>query len=107
MLTRKDKEKYRASREWRNFRDQMKERQKVCALCGAPLKGRWNLHHIHNCTTIEEYMSHNPNDFLCMCNECHKFGHWIARKKSNSKWIVKIKQCFKAINFGDDWIKFY
>lgn len=105
-MNRREKEKYRQSREWKCFRNEMKERQKVCQLCGSPLHSRWNLHHTHDCKTIEEYKSHNPNDFLCLCGECHKFGHWIARKKSSSKWITKMKQILKAINFGDDWIKF-
>lgn len=105
-MTRIDKQKYRATREWKEFREEMKQRQKYCALCGSPLHGTWNLHHVHDCQTIEEYSSKNPSDFLCMCNECHKYGHWIARKKSDSKYIIKIKQILKSIGFGDDWIKF-
>ena len=105
-MTGLDRQKYRTSNEWRSFREQMKQQQKVCKFCGAPLKGRWNLHHIHNCKTMEEYMSHNSNDFLCLCNQCHTTLHWIARKKSKSKFFIKMKQIAKSIGFGDDWIKF-
>lgn len=102
----KERALYRATAEWRDFRESMKQKQKYCALCGAPLKGRWNLHHKHDCKTIEEYESKNPDDFLCLCGECHQCLHWISRKKSTSKWAVKMKQVAKAIDFGD-WVKFY
>ena len=106
-INRIDKQHYRASKEWKEFREQMKQRQKCCALCGAPLRGRWNLHHVKNCLTLEEYTSKNKNDFLCLCNQCHSFAHWAARKKSTSKFFIKIKQLLKSICFGDDWIKFF
>lgn len=102
----KARAKYRATKEWKDFRAEMRQKQKLCALCHAPLKGRWNLHHVHNCKTIEEYESHNPNDFLCMCSECHKYCHWIGRKKSTSKWVIAMKRTIEAIGFGSDWIKY-
>jgi len=105
-MTGKDKAKYRATAEWKKFREQMKQNQKICQLCHAPLKGRWNLHHVHHCKTIEEYESKNPNDFLCMCNECHKYCHWIGRKKSTSTWVIAMKRNIEAIGFGSDWIKY-
>src|SRR5574344_2108653 len=104
-INRIEKQHYRASKEWKEFREQMKQRQKVCQLCGAPLHGRWNLHHCIDCKTIEEYKSKTTSEFLCLCSECHKYCHWIARKKSTSKYIIKIKQILKAIHFGDSWIK--
>src|SRR5574344_999266 len=84
MLTRKDKEKYRASKEWKEFREQMKKRQKCCALCGVPLRGKWNLHHVKNCLTLEEYTSKNKNDFLCLCNQWPKLTLIISRPKNKN-----------------------
>src|SRR5574344_990453 len=100
-INRVEKQHYRNSKSWKEFREQMKKRQKCCALCGVPLHGHWNLHHVKNCLTLEEYTSKKPSEFLCLCSECHKYGHWIARKSCEIKIFIlrKIKSLHCRLYF--------
>lgn len=100
-----DKQKFRHSREWQNFRQYMLSKYPVCAFCGNS-KSTKTVHHIKECLTKAEYENLDETRFIVLCSNCHRTMHTYANKKALSEPIIQLKIILQKIGFGDDWIKF-
>lgn len=88
MLNSKDKAKFRATLEWKNFRKKMllanrnemgrdgKPAGYHCVLCGSRKKSAraLDLHHIEP----ENYDNLDPSKFALLDTKCHEFVEWMA-----------------------------
>jgi len=95
---------FRRTQKWKNFRKMMLQKYPCCKFCDSK-KATRTVHHIYDCATQEEYEDLKENRFIVLCSQCHNYLHWIGRKKSSSKAVLKIKKIAQSIGFGNDWIK--
>jgi 5-methylcytosine-specific restriction endonuclease McrA len=100
----KDKQKFRQSRQWQNFRKYMLEKYPACAFCGNS-KSTKTVHHTKLCETKEEYENLEETRFIVLCSNCHRTMHTYANKKALAEPILQLKRILQSIGFGDDWIK--
>lgn len=83
--TQAEKRKFRASREWKEFRDKMREKQKVDPVTGQKLTRMANLH--HKCLDEEKYEDISDEDNFVFVNHLtHKVIHFFFSKSNPSQW---------------------
>jgi hypothetical protein len=96
--------KYYKTKHWKKIRSDFAFGENACCeICGAkrwgvykrgPKKGKRkpkqehhiHLHHKHYETLFEE----NRNDFMLLCDSCHKFGHMLEKLKNKNKFYKDI-----------------
>lgn len=88
-ITEQEKIEFRNSEEWRNFRNQVAERQQYKDyITGMPLIDNWNCHHC--CMINSEYKNLNFQNFIAVNKDTHKKIHelfkpgWQSNVDSNS-----------------------
>lgn len=69
------KEEFRKTKEWLDFRDDMKDIQKTDQLTLKPLRKGWNLHHCDP----KNYEDLDPIKFECVNKTSHRIIHEIYR----------------------------
>lgn len=79
--------KVRASKEWKEFRNLMKNSQRFDAITGKPLYAGWNLHHL--CLKDEEYANLEPDNFVCLNRKSHEMIHFLYGKNGKG-WRQKL-----------------
>lgn len=86
MKGNKDKEAFRRSKEWKDFRKRLLlERGTYCACCGKKTKFL-DLHHMDE----EHYTDLDPDKFVFVCKLCHKCISALEQiKPENRKKIRK------------------
>ena len=89
----KDKNEYRRSKEWKDFRKRLiQERGTYCECCGKKTK-LLDCHHADG----EHYNDLNPSKFFLLCKLCHKCV--------SSLEIIKRDNWYKIRK--SDWVNFY
>lgn len=74
----KAKAKFRATKEWKQFRDLMfKEFDGKDAITGRPLRKGWQLHHLD--LDPDNYRILNPNHFIPLNKKTHDVVHFLFR----------------------------
>lgn len=84
----KQKSKFRRSKQWAEFREEMKAYQdgKDYITQGRLPKG-WNLHHAN--LNPEAYEKLNTTDFFCLGGQCHDFIHWLYRYYRKDRSVIE------------------
>ena len=74
----KAKAKFRATKEWKVFRELMfKEFDGKDAITGRPLRKGWQLHHLD--LNPDNYRVLNPNNFIPLNKKTHDIVHFLFR----------------------------
>lgn len=73
----KHKQEFRKSAKWKKFRAYMKNKYKVDAITGKPLRAGWQLHHLD--MRDEHYEDLKEENFICLNRNSHKIIHEIFR----------------------------
>ena len=87
-ITQKEKTKFRATKEWRDFRKQLKEKQKVDPLSLKSLTKTCNCHHRDLDATHYTDIS-NEEHFVMVNNYSHKCLHYLYNIYKNDKDVIK------------------
>ena len=88
-----DKKKFRAKKEWKEFRlVLMEERGCSCELCGTTYKGTRKrgiqAHHLFP----DQYTNLDPSKFVLLCSSCHDLVERISRKILSGNTILRNKE---------------
>lgn len=92
------KTKFRASKKWKDFRDRMREKQKVDPVTGAKLTRCANLH--HKVLTDEEsvYTDISDEDNFVFVNQMtHKVIHFLFSKSKPGEWRSRIARLVEIL----------
>jgi len=73
---------WRNSREYRIWRATVIRRDKVCQICGS-IKKR-HAHHLDHATYFPE-KRFDPENGICLCDECHKIFHTSFKRSYRQK----------------------
>lgn len=74
----KEKSKFRRSKEWKAFREQLiRDRGSACEICGIPKKTGLNVHHHDE----SDYDNLDPTKFSILCKCCHETIERFLRRK--------------------------
>lgn len=85
------KRKFRASKEWKDFRKYMMNKQKVDPVTGNKLTKMFNLHHLDLDENHYEDIS-NENNFVCLGYKTHELVHFLFSKTKPKQWRERIKR---------------
>lgn len=91
MNNQKAKQKFRASKEWKNFRDRKRHEQKVDPVTGAKLTRMSNLHHKDLDESHYEDIS-NEDNFVFLNQMTHKVVHWFFSKSHPKQWRERLER---------------
>lgn len=71
---------FRGRKVWKDFCEQFRDEKKnECAVCGKKLtKVIGNVHHLHSCPTMADYMNLDKSRYMLLCTNCHEWCHAIA-----------------------------
>lgn len=86
----KAKNKFRATKKWKDFRDKKRKEQKVDPITGAKLTRMANLHHCDLDESHYEDIS-NEDNFVFLNQMSHKVVHFFFLKSKPSEWRNRIK----------------
>lgn len=85
------KQKFRNSRKWKEFRQRIKDKQKVDPITGQKLTKCFNLHHMILTDNVEEYTDiSNEDNFVGLNNYSHKTVHYICTRKDWRKRLLNL-----------------
>lgn len=73
----KEKEKFRRTSLWKNFRKSMKRLNKVDFITNKPLLTGFQVHHLDE--SLVNYKKLAPSRFVTLNRNSHSFIHWIER----------------------------
>ena len=87
----KEKTKFRASKEWKAFRDKKRKEQVKDPVTGAKLTRMANLHHLDLDESHYEDIS-NEDNFIFLNQYTHKVVHWLFSKANPKQWRERIER---------------
>ena len=102
-MNQKEKQKFRASKKWRDFRDKKRKEQKVDPITGAKLSRLANLHHLDLNEEHYEDLS-DESHFVFLNQAMHKTVHALFLKSKPREWrkrvlaLIKILKQMERIN---------
>lgn len=97
------KRKFRGSKEWKEFRQYMRSKQKVDPITGAKLTAMANLHHLDLNDEHYEDLS-DETHFVFLNQAMHKVVHALFLKSDPKAWrkrvlnLIRILKQMEAIN---------
>lgn len=95
MKGNRDKEAFRRTTRWRNFRKQLiEERGQICQCCGKKTK-LLQLHHADN--SVENYQNLEPTKFYLLCALCHKCVSALEQIKPENWYKIR----------SENWVNLY
>ena len=96
MNNQKAKNKFRASKKWKDFRDKKRKEQKVDPVTGSKLTRMANLHHLDLNEANYEDLS-NEDNFIFLNQATHKVVHYFFLKSKPTEWRSRIKEITKIL----------
>ena len=91
MNNQKRKTKFRASKEWKDFRHKIREKQQVDPVTGARLTRQANLHHLDLDEDHYEDLS-DESHFVFLNHATHKVIHYFFLKSKPKEWRKRIER---------------
>lgn len=88
----KMKTKFRSSKEWKEFRQKMKNKQRLDALTNQPLRSNFSLHHMLLDPSKYQDLSVEDN-FLCLNRNSHQFLHFaysVAKRIGKTRFLNNV-----------------
>ena len=101
MMNQKDKNKFRRSKKWTDFRKKLRKERKVDALTGKALTPRANLHHMD---LDEDHYTNltNEDNFLFLNTQSHEIIHFFYGHGKNRKdWRALIAKLVELLELHD------
>lgn len=92
----KAKQKFRASKKWRDFRDKKRKEQMVDPITGAKLSRLANLHHLDLNEEHYEDIS-DESHFIFLNQMMHKVVHALFLKSKPREWRKRILALIKIL----------
>lgn len=92
----KEKTKFRASKQWKNFREKKRKEQEKDPITGAKLGRCANLHHCDLDETHYEDLS-NEDNFVFLNKATHDVVHWFFSRKDPRRWRKRILAMIKLL----------
>lgn len=92
-MTVKEQNKFRATKQWKEFRLEMKKLQKVDQVTGQPLRKGWQLHHLDS----QHYDDLDPKKFICLNPMSHELIHFMARQRNLELVLKNLKKFVKKM----------
>ena len=90
-ITSKEKNLFRTTSFWRNFRRSLKEKRKIDFLTGRKLTKTWNLHHMRFDPRL--YTDLDEEYFMCLNNQMHELLHiCISETMKNPHFLDKLRE---------------
>ena len=89
MNNQKTKQKFRASKKWKDFRAKKRKEQEKDPITGAKLGKTCNCHHMDLDENHYEDLS-NEDNFICMNKMSHDVIHFIFSRKDPKRWRQRI-----------------
>lgn len=91
------KRNFRTTKKWKQFKKEMRNRQKVDYLTGKKLiAGKWQLHHLN--MSAEEYEILDCENFICLNAMTHKLVHYLYDVyKEDPQMIVRLVEIFERM----------
>lgn len=89
------KRKLRASKEWKEKRQQVRENQKIDPITLNPLTKSFNLHHLSQSKKIEDYTNLEDERFVGLNAQSHDCLHFLYRiyeREDNFDMLERIKE---------------
>jgi hypothetical protein len=85
-MSSKEKTEFRKTKRWLNFRSEMiAAHNNTCDCCGMKKKKGLTLHHKYK----KNYDLLEPERFLVLCNQCHKFLHFKNNYTENIQKFIE------------------
>ena len=81
-----EKEKFRRTRDWKDFR-KLKGECGLDELTGRKLRAGWNLHHL--CLDPSRYQELEPSAFVCLNRKSHECVHFLWGK-DGTNWRFRV-----------------
>lgn len=85
-----DKKKFRASKEWKEFRYIMRERQRIDPVTKQKLTKMANLHHLDMDDEHYDDLS-NVDNFVFLNQKTHECVHFLFSKTHPTQWRDRIR----------------
>lgn len=82
----KEKQKFRATAQWKKFRNFLKKNRKVDELTNSPLRKGWQLHHLD--LDPKNYKTLLEENFSCLNIKSHDLIHFLYRYYEKDKTII-------------------
>lgn len=92
----KAKQKFRASKKWKDFRDKKRKEQVTDPVTGAKLTRMANLHHMNLDESQYEDIS-NEDNFVFLNQATHKVVHYFFLKSKPTEWRKRIEEITKIL----------
>lgn len=89
MNNQKTKQKFRASKKWKEFRKKKMNEQKFDPITGAKLGKTCNCHHCDLDESHYEDIS-NADNFICLNKLSHDTIHFLFSRKDPKRWRKRI-----------------
>ena len=87
----KAKQKFRATKKWKDFRDKIRKKQINDPVTGQKLT---RLAHLHHCDLDENHYEDlsNEDNFVFLNQATHKCIHWLFLKSKPKEWRNRIQK---------------
>jgi hypothetical protein len=91
------KRNFRTTKKWKQFKKEMRNRQKVDYVTGKKLiAGKWQLHHLN--MSAEEYEMLDYENFICLNAMTHKLVHYLYDVyKEDPQMIVRLVEILERM----------
>lgn len=93
----KAKRRFRASKKWKDFRDHMREKQKVDPVTGQKLTRLANLHHKNLYGNYEDIS--NEDDFVFLNCATHDCVHYLFLKSKPREWRNRLMKLIPILEY--------
>jgi len=94
----KEKNKYRQSRQWKEFRKRiLKDRDYTCEVCKIKKKKGLHIHHFDE----SAYGREKESDVVLLCSVCHRLVEWILSRTKNKIDIDDFCNNLKRVCYRD------
>ena len=92
----KAKQKFRSTKKWKDFKSELRKKQKVDPVTGAKLTRMANCHHKDLDESHYEDLS-NEDNFVFLNKMTHDVVHFFFSRKFPTRWRERIKNISKIL----------
>lgn len=91
----KERQRFRNTKQWKEFRRKLIEKQKKDAITGNPLTITANCHHC--LLDYERYTELNDENFVMLNKESHDVTHFFFLKSKPREWRKRVLNLIKIL----------
>ena len=91
----KDRQKFRSTKRWKEFRKQLMDKQRKDGITGNPLTPTANCHHC--LLDYERYTELDEENFVMLNKESHDAVHFFFLKSKPREWRKRVLNLIKIL----------